>query len=418
MNRTVIFIALRQLWDRKLLNGIAVLGVMLGVLTLIGINGIMQGFQQKFLGNILRISPHVTIFDKQLRPSPSILARYEDDFVAARVAHETPSDRQLRINRPAEIVRALEQMDGVAGAAGSLVGSAVIAIGSKQLPVDLRGIDPPRQDRVTPVSQYVTQGSYRALAASPDGIILGSGVAAKIGARVGDLISCGSPLGQRLNLKVVALFDAGIPPVDNSRVYVTLQNAQSLLGKPDIVGRIDVRLYNSDRAPAIAATVERMFGYDAESWQETNANFLALFAQQNTIISFVVGAILAVGGFGILAIQIMIVLQKTRDIAILRSVGFHRRDILLGFLLQGAIIALIGAVVGDVLGHYVIVALSKLKTHQEGLVKSETFLVYDDPRFYWYGAAFALGVGIIASLIPAIRGSRVEPVDVLRGQIG
>jgi lipoprotein-releasing system permease protein len=418
VNRVVVFIALRQLWDRKLLNGIAVLGVLLGVLTLIGINGIMQGFQQKFLSNILKISPHVIIFDKQLRPAPPILARYEDDFVAARVSHETPSDRQLRINRPAEIVRALERMEGVEGAAGSLVGSAVLAVGAKQYPVDLRGIDPPRQDRVTPLSSYVTQGSFRALAGSPDGIILGTGVAAKVGAKVGDTLTCGSSLGQRLNLKVVALFDAGIPPVDNSRVYVTLHNAQTLLGKPDIVGRIDVKLRDPERAMAFVGDVERMFGYDAESWQETNANFLALFKQQNTIISFVVGAILAVGGFGILAIQIMIVLQKTRDIAILRSVGFRRRDILTVFLLQGAIIALIGAIVGDVLGHYVIVALGNLKTHQEGLVKSETFLVYEDPRFYWYGAAFALGVGIVASLIPAIRGSRVEPVDVLRGQIG
>jgi lipoprotein-releasing system permease protein len=131
----------------------------------------------------------------------------------------------------------------------------------------------------------------------------------------------------------------------------------------------------------------------------------------------VVGAILSVGGFGILAIQIMIVLQKTRDIAILRSVGFRRGDVLSAFLVQGAIIALVGAAVGDVVGHYVIVALSHLKTHQEGLVKSETFLVFDDPRFYWYGAGFALVVGLVASIIPALRASRVEPVDVLRGQI-
>src|SRR6185436_10855973 len=126
MSRVVLFIALRQLWDRKLLNAIAVLGVMLGVLTLIGINGIMQGFQQKFLTNILKISPHVTIFDKQLRPAPPLLARFADDFVAARVAHETPTDRQLRINRPAEIVAAIERMEGVLGASGSLNGSAVV----------------------------------------------------------------------------------------------------------------------------------------------------------------------------------------------------------------------------------------------------------------------------------------------------
>ena len=205
MNRVVVFIALRQLWDRKLRNGIAVLGVTLGVLTLIGINGIMQGFQVKFLENIIKISPHVIIFDKQLRPAPPMLARYEDTFVAARVSHETPSDRQLRINRPAEIVRALERMDGIAGAASSLVGSAVLAIGAKEYPVDLRGIDPPRQDKVTPISAYVVQGSYHALAAAPDGILLGSGVAKKMGAHIDDILVVGSALGQKLNLKVVEI---------------------------------------------------------------------------------------------------------------------------------------------------------------------------------------------------------------------
>jgi lipoprotein-releasing system permease protein len=414
----VLFISLRQIWEKKLLNLIAVLGVSLGVLTLIAINGIMQGFQQKFLGSIIKISPHVTLFDKELRPEAPILARYADAPVATRVHREAPSDRQRRVQRLAEVVAALERLDGVVAAAGSVVGSAVLALGSKELPVEVRGIDPERQDRVTPISQYVVEGSYRALGASADGILLGAGVASRLGAKVGDAVTCGSPLGERLRLEVVGIYDAGIPPVDNGRVYVDVRTGQTLLGRPDAIGRVDVKLADTDAAPALAARAERIFGYDAESWQETNANFLAIFAQQNTIIGFVVGAILAVGGFGILAIQIMIVLQKTREIAILRSVGFRRGDILSAFLLQGALIALVGAAIGNVGGHYVIEALSHLKTKQEGLVKSEYFLVYEDPRFYVYGVVFALGVGLVASLIPAVRASRVEPVDVLRGQLG
>jgi lipoprotein-releasing system permease protein len=194
-----------------------------------------------------------------------------------------------------------------------------------------------------------------------------------------------------------------------------LHDAQTILGNPT-VGRIEVRLTDTERAKHGRAG-ERMPG-TRQSWQETNANFLSLFRQQNTIIGFVVAAILMVGGFGILAIQIMIVLQKTRDIAILRSVGFHRRDILLVFLLQGFLISLIGGLIGNAIGHWVLLALSRLKTRQEGLVKSEYFLVYDDPWFYLYGLAFALAVGLFASFIPAWRGSRVEPVDVLRGQLG
>ncbi len=417
MPRVVLFIALRQLWARKLLNSIAVLGVMLGVLTLIAINAIMQGFQVKFLDNILKISPHVVLLDKQLRPAPPILARFLRRPVVAEVAHETPSDRQLRINRPLELLRSIEALPGVVAAAGSLNGSAVLVFGPKQYPVDMRGIEPVSQDRVTQVSSYVTTGSYRALTGS-DGIIVGAGIAQRIGVRVGDRVSLGSPLGQTLSLKVVGIFDAGIPPVDATRVYVSLRDAQAILGKPDVVGRVEVRLATPARAADVATQLEAVFGYDAESWQESNANFLALFKQQNSIIGFVIGAILAVGGFGILAIQIMIVLQKTRDIAILRSVGFRRTDILTAFLLQGAIIALVGAAVGDLSGHYLVRFLGTMKTKQESLVRSETFLVHDDPKMYVYGALFALVVGLLASFIPAWRGSRVEPVDVLRGQIG
>ncbi|MGZ3478477.1 MAG: ABC transporter permease, partial [Polyangiales bacterium] len=187
---------------------------------------------------------------------------------------------------------------------------------------------------------------------------------------------------------------------------------------PDIIGRIEIRLRDPELAVQVTERIERAFGYDAESWQETNANFLGLFAMQNMILRFVIGAILLVGGFGILAIQIMIVLQKQRDIAILRSVGLRRLDILRIFLFQGVTIAIVGGIIGDLVGKLAIVQLAKLKVHSEGLVKSDTFLVYEDPMFYVYGIAFALVVGVIASMIPAWRGSKVEPVDVLRGQIG
>ncbi len=417
--RLVLFIATRQLWERKLLNGIAVCGVALGVLVLIAMNGIMQGFQVRFLNEITRIAPHVTVFDKRLSREGSILGRWVSPSPAVTlVRHEQPSDRLTRIARPTDVVRALESLPGVEAACAGIVGQGIATVGVKDLGVDLRGIDPETQDRCTPLSRYVVQGSWRALSITTDGVALGISLAENLGAKLGDRVRVVAPGGAAVSLKVVALVDTGIPSVDRVRAFVNLRSAQTILRRPDVIGRIEVRMRDPDEARDLSDRIERLTGYDAESWQETNQNFLSLFSMQNRIVAMQIGAILTVGGFGILAIQIMIVLQKTRDIAILRSVGLRRKDILLTFLVQGIAVALAGAVIGDLAGWRLLVFMGALKIKQEGLVRSDHFLIYEDPWFYLWGLLFSLAVGIAASLIPAVRGARVEPVDVLRGQAG
>jgi lipoprotein-releasing system permease protein len=416
--KTTFFIAMRQLWERKLLNGIAVGGVTLGVLVLIAMNAIMLGFKEKFTTAILKISPHVILFDTELRPQAPLLARFEKTYVAADVAHQSPNERQQQIKRPYEIVRALREVSEIEAAAPSIAGTALLEFGGKTKSVDLRGIEVAAQDRVTPIHGYVKAGRLRDLDVSSDTVVLGKGIADDLGLHVGDTAHAAAPGGKPLELKVVAIFEAEVPPVDKTRGYTTLHTAQTLLGRTDAITRIEIRLHDPEDAIRVNDALERTFGYDGESWKETNANFLAIFAMQDMVIRFVIGAILLVGGFGILAIQIMIVLQKQRDIAILRSVGLRRLDILFIFFVQGLIIALIGGVVGDLLGKVAIHYLGMLPVKAEGLIKSDTFLVHENPQFYVWGILFAMLVGMIASFLPAYRGSRVEPVEVLRGQIG
>jgi lipoprotein-releasing system permease protein len=415
---TAVFIALRQLWERKLLNGIAVGGVTLGVLVLIAMNGIMKGFEEKFTSTILKISPHVVLFDTELRARPSMLEGYAGGPVAARVAHESPSERDARIKRPSEIVRALRSVRGIEAVAASVAGTALLEFGGKTKSVDLRGIDVAAQDAVTPIHKYVKEGRLADLDTNADAIVLGSGIAKDLGLHVGDTAHASAPGGRALDLKVAAIFDVEVPPVDKTRGYTMLRTAQTLLGRPDAIGRIEIRLADPEEAIRVNDEVERMFGYDGESWKESNANFLAIFKMQDMVVGFVISAILLVGGFGILAVQIMIVLQKQRDIAILRSVGLRRGDILRIFLLQGVLIAIVGGALGDLLGKVALHFIAQLPVKAEGLVKADTFLVHEEGAIYVSGVVFALLVGVVASLIPAIRGSRVEPVEVLRGQIG
>jgi len=416
--RLIVFLALRQLWARRLLSGIALFAVSLGILVLIVMSGIMLGFRQQFLSNILKISPQLTLFDRQLRTQPPILYRLFGDEakLVGRVAHQLPGDRDARIPRPSELATALRRLPGVVAAAQSLSGSAVLTLGAKELPVEVRGVEPAPQELVTPLSQFIIAGRLPAFMASKEAIVVGDRVAEKIGAHVGDHVLLAGRGGAR-TLEVVALFRSDIPTVDSARVYIQLPTAQALFARPGVVGRIEARLDDPANAPEVARRLEQLSGYDAESWQETNANFLGLFEIQNRIVGFVIGAIMLTGGFGILAIQIMFVLQKTRDISILRSVGFQRRDILAVFLLQGAIVGLLGGLVGDGIGWGLCRLLATVKVKMDGLVRADSFLVADTPSLYALAILFAVTVGVVASALPAWRASRVEPVDVLRGQI-
>src|SRR5215472_3012815 len=156
----------------------------------------------------------------------------------------------------------------VVAAAPSLSGMALLDFGGKTKSVDLRGIEVTPQDAVTPIHEYVKDGHLRDLDANSDGIVLGAGIAQDLGLRVGDTVHADAPGGKPLDLKVVAVFEAEVPPVDKSRGYTTLRTAQALLGKPDIINRIEVRLGNPDDAVRINDALEQMFGYDGESWRE------------------------------------------------------------------------------------------------------------------------------------------------------
>lgn len=419
--RLIFFIALRQLWERKLLNGIALFGVALGVLVLIAMNSVLQGQQMKFKGEILKATSHVTLFarDSERGGARTLLKEYlGTDLVAERVHHVQPDGRERKIRRPHELIARLQELPEVDAACGSLVGQAIVSLGARDLGIELRGVDPIEQERCTNLSKYVKQGSWRALSTSSAGVVLGSRMARDLGAQAGDSVRIVAPGGGSQVLKVVAIYQTGVTAVDKLRLYVNFTAAQAVLHRADAIERIDIRLRDPGIGPGFAARLRRLTGYDAESWQENNANLYALFDLQERIVAMVVFAILVVGGFGILAIQIMIVMQKTRDIAILRSVGLRRLDIMLIFFVQGVVVALLGAAVADLLGYQLIEFLGTLQIKSDGLVTSSTFLVYKDPRYYWYGLLFSLLTGVSASLLPAWRGSRIEPVDVLRGQIG
>ena len=416
MPKLILHVVLRQLWAKKGLHGVAVMGVMLGVLTHVAISGLMNGTTETFFTTILQISPHVVLKneaadkDRTARPPG-----FEGPSAIAYVRAPRGESRQ-RIQRPFEVADQIQKLADVEASTPFVAGNAVVTSGARERPVEIRGVDPKRQDLVTPLRAYIRAGSYDALAQVPDGILIGTLLAQHLGVKVGERVSCAGQ-GAVSHLVVVGLFETNVSAADRGRVYANLRQAQALLGKGDAVDGIEMRLRDTARAPAVTEIVERTFGYDAESWQEANANFLGLIAQQEIAVNLVIAALLAVGGFGILSIQIMIVGQKRRDIAILRSTGFRRADILAIFLVQGVAVALVGSAIGSLAGHFAVLWMRTVRAGGDGgtVFRTEFLPVTESLGTYLAGATFATLVGILASLVPAWRASRVEPVDVLRG---
>lgn len=416
--RVAVFLAIRQLVDRWRLNGTAVFGIALGVLVLIGLTGVLRGFQEEFLSQILRVAPHARVVAEAPDDPAPLVAPLQGEFSAVEVRHARTSGRDVRISAPQEAADRLETHPQVIAACPGIEGRTMTATTGHDAGAVLLGIMPSRQDDCTPLSQYVVSGSWESLAGGRNRCALGAGLAESMNAQVGDRVRVATAGGGGEMLIVGAIIDTDVPALDDVRVYAPLRTAQAVLGRPDIVGHIDIRVRDPLEIDLVLPELAALVDVRVEGWREANQNLLDLFKLQNSIIYFVILAILVVGGFGILAIQVMLVLQKRRDIAILRAIGLQRADIVACFLLQGLLIAVAGALVGDILGALLLDLLRTLPVQSGGdIVDAQGFLIFEDPTIYVWGLAFGSLIGTLAGLFPALRAARVAPVDVLRGQV-
>jgi len=249
----------------------------------------------------------------------------------------------------------------------------------------------------------------------PNGIIIGEGVAKKLGISLGNTITATSVSGAVLKMKVAGIFSTGVTALDNFETYALLKKAQVLADRPNIINQVRVRLVDVTEAREKAAELEARWGYKAESWQESYSNVLGLFVIQNAIMYTSVGAILVVAAFGIFNIISTVVHEKSRDIAILKSVGLLERDIRRIFLLEGLVLGVIGALLGWVIGFGLVELLGTVRMNVEGFVKTQGFILYRGYGSYLMAGGFALIAATFAAYLPARKAAKVAPVDIIRG---
>ena len=359
------------------------------------------------------MQPHIVIKDETRSPTPQAAQMALPDG-AVSINGVKPVDRIRGIRAAGDKLATLEAIPGVA-AAPILTGAALLRYGSRDVSITITGIDPPRYTRVSNIEKDMLHGRLDDLRSTANGIIIGDGLALRLGVQLGDTVVAISPRGVSLQMKIVGVFHTGLVTLDQSAGYVLLKVNQVLQDRPNVVNQIQMRLTDVTRAEPLAREIEDRFGDRTESWEEQNRNILTVFIIQNAIMYSVTGAILLVAAFGIYNIISTVVFEKTRDIAILKSLGFTEGDVQRLFLVQGLIAGFLGAALGCLIGQLMIEGLAQVRFRTETPAGTDRFLLARDWRIYAIAAFFAVASAALAAVIPARRAARLDPVQIVRG---
>jgi len=246
---------------------------------------------------------------------------------------------------------------------------------------------------------------------------LGKALAEKLVANVGDVVQITPRTGSIFQLKVVGYFQSGLQDFDKAQSYASIQTVQKILGKSSLyITDIRIKLYDINRAPALAKTFARIYGVDGEDIQTANSQFeTGSFVR--SLISYAVGiTLLIVAGFGIYNILNMMIYEKMDTIAILKATGFAGRDVKAIFLVIAIGIGLFGGFTGLLSGFGLSVLIHHVPFHTAALPTVKTYPINYNPLFYLIGISFSLITTYLAGWLPARKASKIDPVIIIRGK--
>lgn len=405
-----LYIALRFLTHRKRALLLSLSGVVFGVAIFICTQAQTQGFSRYFIESNIG-SNGALVVKSRFRP------RYEPLMVAAKNS-KTTTGRRLYfegITNPNEIMRVSRQFPDVISCSPVLRGTVSARAGFENATVDLYGVDPGLHARTTDILRQLIDGSFDDFRNNTSAIIIGSRLAELLQTSVGDTVQLLAPNGEYWRFNIAAIARAGIGSIDSTRIYSHAKIAQALLQQPSGASMIIYKLRDRNRAPMLASRFETLFQHNAQSWQEREESTLQLFLTLRMSVAITVSLIILLAGFGIFNVLTMSVLAKIKEIAILRSMGYRRKDISAIFLWQGALIAAAGSVVGCLLGALMTWGVSHIPIRLRGLLYTNHFVVTWEWQHYVFATFLALLAVFIASYVPARRAAELPPVVTIRG---
>lgn len=412
-------IALRFLTARKRSMLMSLTGIVFGVGFFIVTQAQTSGFEQFFIKTILGTNGAIRIQDK-FQPSLFTMRGGEeatgDQGAKPGFTIEAESSRKYveGVEDPARISEAVRKFKNVSGV--SIVVQGLVNLVTDVGTGDARvyGINLDDHLAVSDLGSQIIRGSLSDYREMPAGSLVGSVLAQRENLRVGDgyMLEVG---GQARRYRVSAIYETGVSDIDRVRIYLHLSEARSLLGKPVGASFLQVNLLDRDRAPEDSKSMEAVIGHAVSPWQAREKTWLAVFSALRFSSAITVSTIILISGLGMFNTLAMLVIEKTKDIAILRSMGYTRRDISRIFLWQGVLVLIGGVVFGWIFGALATYGVSKVPIRIRGIFTTDSFVVAWAWEHYVVAGVTASVVVLAASWIPARRAARLEPGDVVRG---
>ena len=385
---------------------ISILGMALGVMALIVVLSVMNGFQKEIRARMLGASPHM----------------------------EVVADGG-RMNGWQAVLDKVAQHPQVSAAAPYIAGQGMLSFGQSVQGVMVRGIDPARETAITELADKMKAGALSDLRGGEFTIVLGTDLARALGVLVGDKVMLIAPQGQitpagmmpRLKqFRVAGIFEIGMAPYDNNLALIHLSDAQKLFQLADAVTGISARLRNIDLAPLVAQELQSTLppGLYANDWTHQNSNYFRAVQMEKKMMFIILSLIVAVAAFNIVSTLVMAVTDKQADIAILRTLGAAPRSIMKIFIVQGVVIGVIGTLLGSLGGIVLALNLDVVVPFIEQLFRvqflaKDVYYISELPSDLRYPevmlvAGMSFLICLLATLYPSYRASKTQPAEALR----
>jgi lipoprotein-releasing system permease protein len=404
-------IALRFLTAKKRAMLMSLSCTVLGIGLFIVTQATTSGFEEFFIKTILGSDGALRVEDELQDTLRSMSAGGGSDFL---VSHREGVKYIEGVEEPKAVISALNQFANVAGTSAVLRGNVLVRSSFLNASAQVFGINLDEHLKVSDLGHQIVRGDLATFRGAPAGALIGKVLADRLQLEVGDSFLL-DVLGQLRRYRVSAIYETGIRDVDKVRVFVHMNEARSLLKKPIGVTYIQVNLFDKNRAREDALQMMEVLKHSAQPWQEREKPWLEAFHALSVSSAITVSVFTLIAGLAMFNTLAMIVLEKTKDIAILRSMGYERSDITRIFLWQAAIVLVIGALLGALVGVVGTFAVSKIPLPINGIFKTETFQVAWNGWHYVEAVLTAAIMVMAASIIPARSAARLEPGDIVRG---